>query len=316
MKNGNGGIKSVRLVPMVLVFVMILSGLGMVSSAGEESVEITTDQYTYCIGDPVTITAIGFIPHDLWDDYFAITDEQGNLVVEPFPIIILFPGGSNKTITWTWNQTRRHYGYYTELVLPSGEQVPTGKYYAWLGHNIPGSAYGPAEFEIVDCNPEPRALKQDAIEQLEGAKTGDSKIDKKIDKAIKHIEKSLNDKYWLDESHLDPKYGKKVFYYEKKAVKYLQKLIKDKKTPDSVKDVCREVIDELVEADNLLAHIAYEEAQAYSGHKKVDKELAKCEKEFEKAEEEIAKGHPDKAIDHYKKAWEHAQKAIKHGNKR
>lgn len=58
---------------------------------------------------------------------------------------------------------------------------------------------------------------------------------------------------------------------------------------------------------------AREEAQAYAGDPKVDKELKKCEKEFEKADKKIAEGHYDKAINHYKKAWEHAQKALKYG---
>ncbi len=169
----------------------------------------------------------------------------------------------------------------------------------------------------------PKDLKQDAITQLEEAKTGDKKIDKKIDKAIDHIQKSLNinpknpDKpwkkhsLWVDDDHLDPKHGKKVFDEEKKAVKYLQKLIKDKKVPDSVKDVCREVIDKLVTADELLAGTALEEAKTYEGSdKKVDKVIEKAEKELGKAEKELGKGKPDKAIDHYKKAWQHAQKAI------
>ena len=162
----------------------------------------------------------------------------------------------------------------------------------------------------------PRGLKLEAIEDLEAAKTGDKKIDKKIDKAIKYIGKSLKDKYWEDDTHLDPKHGKKVFYYEKKAVKYLLKVIKDKKAPDSVKDVCREVIDKLVTADKMLAEQALEDAKEYEGEdKKVDKEIERAEKELEKAEKDLGKGKPDKAIDHYKKAWEHAQKAIKHAKK-
>jgi hypothetical protein len=171
--------------------------------------------------------------------------------------------------------------------------------------------------------PGPKGLKTDAISDLEAAKTGDKKIDKKIDKAIKHIEKSLEDKRWVDESHLDSKHGKKVFDEEKKAVNHLKKLIKDKKVPDSVKDVCRKVIDKLIEADDLLAHTAYDEAQAYVGDKKVDKELEKCDKEFEKAQKDLDRtkkdGTPDpkynKAINHYKKVWEYAQKAIKHAEK-
>ena len=160
-----------------------------------------------------------------------------------------------------------------------------------------------------------RHYKEGTIEKLEAAKTGDKKIDDEIDKAIEHIEKSLKEKLWVDDTHLDVKDGKKVFYEEEKAVKHLQKLIKDKKVPDSVKEVCREVIDDLVRADQILAYTAYEEALVYAGDPKVDKELEKCLEDLIKAEKEIEKGHHDHAIDQYKKAWEHAQKAIKEGKK-
>ena len=68
----------------------------------------------------------------------------------------------------------------------------------------------------------------------------------------------------------------------------------------------------------MLAHIAYDEAQAGAGNDKVDKELENSDKEFKKAQEELdntnKNGTPepeyDKAIKHYKNAWKHAQKAI------
>lgn len=156
-----------------------------------------------------------------------------------------------------------------------------------------------------------RALKEDVKKILEDLKsTVEKKVAHKLDKAIDHIKKSLKDKLWLDETHIDPKHGHKVFDEEKMAVKKLIDLIKEEDTPEDVKDACQTAIEKLVEADKRLAEIVYEEAQ--NGDSKVDKELEKCEKELSKAEEELGKGHYDKAIDHYKKAWEHAQKALKH----
>ena len=76
----------------------------------------------------------------------------------------------------------------------------------------------------------PRGNKADAIAELDALKpTGDKKLDKRINKIIRHIEKSLEPKRWLDDTHLDPKHGKKVFYEEKKAVKYVKKLCKGEK---------------------------------------------------------------------------------------
>ncbi|MCK4476439.1 MAG: PKD domain-containing protein [Methanophagales archaeon] len=62
-------------------------------------------------------------------------------------------------------------------------------------------------------------IKEDAITELEAINTTDKHAQKDIDKAIKHINKSLEDSLWIDASHLDPKHGHKVFDEEKKAVK-------------------------------------------------------------------------------------------------
>ena len=76
-------------------------------------------------------------------------------------------------------------------------------------------------------------LKEQAVTELEAAKTGDKKIDKEIDNAIEYIQKkSLEDELWVDELHLDEKHGKKVFDEEKKAVKHLTKLCKCKGIAD------------------------------------------------------------------------------------
>ena len=41
-----------------------------------------------------------------------------------------------------------------------------------------------------------------------------------------HPDKSLDPKLWVDDTHLDPKHGKKVFDDQGKAVKELGKLLK------------------------------------------------------------------------------------------
>jgi len=185
-----------------------------------------------------------------------------------------------------------------------------------------------------NANIAPATVKAGAIDILENAKAG-GRIDRELEKAIKHIKKSLEKTFkgpgrhgkeqnvWIDDWHLDPKHGKKVFDEEKKAAKILMDLIErkdkkgrgrrgrgrkgDKDVPEEVKDACRAAIDKLIEADDMLASIAYDEALVGEGDPKVDKELKKCEGEFEKAEKELDKDKYDKAIDHYKHAWEHAQ---------
>ena len=148
----------------------------------------------------------------------------------------------------------------------------------------------------------PMAQKATVLENLKSLlPTGDKKDDKKIDKAIKFVNKSLAANLWETGSTLTRK-GRKVFDGEKKAVKELLKV-------DGGTNVSGEIA-ALVNIDQVLAQFAIDLAIAAPGDAK---EIAKALKEMGKAAEEIGKGHLGHAIDKYKKAWEHAQKALKKG---
>jgi len=153
----------------------------------------------------------------------------------------------------------------------------------------------------------PTELKWNARNLLEGLiPTGDRHLDKEIERAVKHIEKSLDAKLWEDDTHLVCKHGKKVFDEEKKAVKELMK--KKKKFQQELVEYFNMAINDLVDADMILAQTLIDEARSFIGVK--EKEIEKAEKEMSKAQNEREKGKYDKAIDHYKKAWKHACKAI------
>jgi hypothetical protein len=153
----------------------------------------------------------------------------------------------------------------------------------------------------------PLGLKGASVDALAGLlPTGNDKDDKRIEKAIERLEKSLTAEWWLSPSTLDPKDGKKVFDEEKKAVSELTKV-------DDT-DVSA-IIGAILSADEQLAATALADAQAAvvgapGDTAKAEKELAKAEKELAKAADEIAAGDLDKAVEKYRKAWEHAGKAI------
>ncbi|MCK4363841.1 MAG: hypothetical protein KAW85_03500 [Candidatus Aminicenantes bacterium] len=69
---------------------------------------------------------------------------------------------------------------------------------------------------------EPKEMKQDIINQL-GMYAHESK---RISKAIREIEKSLEDKLWADDFHLKLKGGKKVLDHERHAARELDHLLK------------------------------------------------------------------------------------------
>jgi parallel beta-helix repeat protein len=170
----------------------------------------------------------------------------------------------------------------------------------------------------------PKSIISSTVTLLENAKTGDEKIDNQIDKAIEHLQRSINidpnnpEKawkhypLWRNEIHLDPKQGHKVFNEIKKAINILMKLIEDKDIPQELKDTLREVIDNLIKMVEIIAKSIYEYALEYAGSEKVDLELEKSENEFVKSEIMVKMNHYGKAIDCYKKAWEHSLQAVKH----
>lgn len=71
----------------------------------------------------------------------------------------------------------------------------------------------------------PRSLLRQALEQLSPHK----EESKRIKKAVKEIRKSLDDKLWLDEFHLDSKQGHKMFSRTGDAVKELTHLLESKR---------------------------------------------------------------------------------------
>jgi tetratricopeptide (TPR) repeat protein len=127
-----------------------------------------------------------------------------------------------------------------------------------------------------------------------------SKSCKKLDEAIYQLQKSLDPALWVDDSHLQPKHGSKVFDRERQGVKKLQDLINDKNN-DIPEDTLLGFIRCFTGVDRQLAETAIEEAPGL-GVK--PKKIEKARQELAKGDAEAAKGHYDHAIDHYKHAWE------------
>jgi len=211
----------------------------------------------------------------------------------------------------------------TTTVLLTATPLEGAEFAGWSGASCTGSFDAqPAEICAVSTEASksvtatfvrtPKGLKEASVGTLQALlPTGDDKLDKTIEHAIKHLERSLTAEWWLDDMTLDSKDGKKVFDEEKKAVKELDKA-----------DVGAPVVQALLEADEELAQGAIDDAwAAYDAAgcnvtvtrecEKAAKELDKAAEEMAKAQEELDKGHSDHAIGKYKKAWEKAHKALK-----
>ncbi len=124
--------------------------------------------------------------------------------------------------------------------------------------------------------------------------------------ADRKVRKSLTAAWWLDGNHLSLN-GCGVFDNEKAAASQLMELLKSKKLTAAQKAAIQAVIDQLVQADQILAQTAVDEATAAGGNAK---KLAAANKALAKAAALIAAGKPDEAINQYRIAWEKAQESL------
>lgn len=141
----------------------------------------------------------------------------------------------------------------------------------------------------------------------------DKKTSKELEKSLKDLEKSLDEKFWEDKSTstLDSKKGHHAIHEEEKSVEGLMNIIKDANEDTAFLYMIQEVIDRIVKADRALAESTIVAAELFEEPGKVEKELDKAREELKKGDDKITEDEFDKAIHHYEKAWKHAQKAMK-----
>ncbi len=187
--------------------------------------------------------------------------------------------------------------------------------------------------------------KSDIITSIEEISTDDldSRVIKKLDKAIKHVEKSVSDELWQDDGmHLDDKFGKKVFSQEAKAAKKLMQILKqvdqassseyDDETDDEgddndsdntvhllamnqgFKDSVQTIIDDMVDLDSRFAEISVNEANAVlsileSDPNTSDNLLKKIQKQIDRMNKELQKAQEKLDEDKYDKSILHYKKA-------
>jgi hypothetical protein len=120
-----------------------------------------------------------------------------------------------------------------------------------------------------------------------------------LDEAIAHLTQSLAAQFWVDETHLERKHGDKVFHEEKEAIRNLCDLIQSRKSelPDAV---LQGFVDQLTQADRLLASVAIEEliTAGMSG-----KKIEQAQKFVARRDAEAADGKCANGIEEYRNAW-------------
>lgn len=168
----------------------------------------------------------------------------------------------------------------------------------------------------------PKQLKAEVKESLESAKTGNNRIDKKINGVIKDINKSLQDDLWQDKTYLDSKKGRRVFTYEMAAVTkmklylYLSEHSNYHKLPDNVVFAFEQAMKDLVAVDKILAEVILDDAKNTPVNNpnyqaRFDRMIAEAERNMKQADQYSANNNPARAILKYGFSWYYSQKAIK-----
>ncbi|MCK4352764.1 T9SS type A sorting domain-containing protein, partial [candidate division WOR-3 bacterium] len=116
----------------------------------------------------------------------------------------------------------------------------------------------------------PKTIIETAITELEEFKStsglGEDAVEK-MDNAITHLQSSLNEKWWIDDSHLNHEDGEDVFDLHKDATENLAEdlieiLIEEYSwTPDQIATITSWIKDNIIKADKLLALIVFAEVQ-------------------------------------------------------
>ena len=223
-------------------------------------------------------------------------------------------GSSGDSLTFDWVADAGTFDDATAVQPTYNAPAKAGTYTVTLTVHDGKRVTDTESTDVVVYEPDLKERKQAVLDALSALDpTGKSKKDdKKLQKAVEHLTKSLNPDYWVDGDTLVAKDGKKVFAEESKAVKDLEKI---KGTDVSGAIASLVAIDkELAQGAIKDAHDRYDAICSVPTTReceKAAKELAKAAKEMDKAQKEFAKGHSHHAIGKYKKAWEKADKALK-----
>ncbi|WP_299290743.1 hypothetical protein [Nitrosopumilus sp.] len=160
----------------------------------------------------------------------------------------------------------------------------------------------------------PQAQIQEIIDELkllEQNSETSKKSKKKISNAIHKLERSLNEKFWKDESSLKYKNGIKVVNLDINAISKLDKVLKDKKTSKEVKDQVFQINLRITEINkNLLENTIGNLSELIMGEKGL-KKIEKATSNLEKGNEFLENEDYTKALKKFKKAWEQVKKSLK-----
>jgi uncharacterized protein YegL len=241
---------------------------------------------------------------------YAITFQDGALSVTPAPLVItandatMVEGGTVPPLTASYagfvnGDTPASLDTPVVLTTTATSASPAGTY------PIVASGATDANYTIAFVNGtltvvSLRAEKQSVRDLLAGLlPTGDTQTDRTIQRALDHLDGSIDLQYWQDDSHLNAK-GLKDFEEEGKTVHELLKI--DNPSADVTSAIQR-----VTSVDRQLAVDAIADATAAGGNAAA---IGRAQQFLDNGDTLAGQGSYDNAIEAYKQAWNQARQSV------
>lgn len=165
----------------------------------------------------------------------------------------------------------------------------------------PGARPGQDAVEQVATVSTPRSgqplddIKREVIADLEALlPASNTAMTRRISRAVAHVERSLDAKYWQNGFFLDRARGSLVFVSDRLAVQELARI------GGPERPAARAAIDALVGVDAELAGLALDVARLNDGNPAL---VRVAQREVRSAERDVTAGRPAAAVQHYQRAW-------------
>ncbi|MEX0863236.1 hypothetical protein [Nitrosopumilus sp.] len=156
--------------------------------------------------------------------------------------------------------------------------------------------------------------KQNIIKELKELEL-DSETSKKtkkiINSTIKKLEKSLDDKFWKDESTINFKHGKNVLNDDSHAINKLDAVLKDKKEIETIKEKILQINIKILNVDKILVGNIIDSVENMIMSDKGLNKLNKAIEKFEEGSKALDDGDYDNAIKNFKKSLDLIKKSLK-----
>jgi hypothetical protein len=131
------------------------------------------------------------------------------------------------------------------------------------------------------------------------AEVADTKVGRALDGAIGHLTQALAAELWIDQTHVSPQRGTKVFQQSHLAILKLCRLTK--RFPDGVsREDVEALMNRILEANRLLAAVAYQDALSAAGP---SRQLEQAHNLLLKGDQQTVDARCANGITSYQRTW-------------